>query len=347
MAINENTLAAVAQIRRDLDAMSRAQTVALTRAWVEAWDALGPEFTTALVELLQGSPDPVVRAAVVRKNARLQQALKQARATLVELARTTGEIAVKDAAQVVLDAVSSHAAIVGSQLPPGAAAAGVSFTRTSPEALAWIVERTTQQIHSAARPLPAEVVRLMRQELVRGIAVGENPRRTAERLVKRAETRFNGGLTRALTIARTETLDAHRAATQASEKTNKDILAEWEWFANLDRRTCPSCIAKHGQHFPLSEPGPDDHQNGRCTRITVTKSWAELGFKNITEPEPITQDSKAWFENLTLDTQRAIMGPARLELLNSGKITWDDLSQKVETPGWRDSYRTPSVKSLV
>lgn len=344
MAVTAETLRIVTQLRRQLDVMTDAQTLALTKAWVEAWDVLMPEFQAALVELI-GAADGNVPYKTVAANIRLRDALRHTRQMLDELAAQTNGVVTNDLSQAVLDAVDGHAALIGSQMPPQTAGATVSFTRMSPDALAAIVERTTQQIHAATKPLPADVVRVMKRELVRGIVVGENPNRTAARIVKQAEGRFNGGLTRALTIARTETLDAHRAATKASESANKDILEEWEWHAALNARTCPSCWAKHGTRHPLDEDGPNDHQNGRCARVTITKSWRDLGF-DIDEPEPLTPDAEAVFQSLTPETQKAIMGPERLRMLQDGEISWADLSTVKHTDGWRDSHTVTPVKDL-
>lgn len=346
MAVTTETLRIVDRLRRDLERMTDAQTLALTRAWVEAWDVLAPEFQAALVELMAGAVNGKISRAAVAKNIRMRDALQTARTMLDELASLTRATVSNDVGQAVLDALDGHAAIVGSQLPPNAASAGVSFTRMSPDALATIVDRTTSQIHASTKPLPADVERVMKRELIRGIAVGDNPNRTAARILQQTEGRFNGGLTRALTIARTETLDAHRAATKASEQANKTILEEWEWHASLGARTCPSCWAKHGTRHPLDEDGPNDHQNGRCARVTVTKSWKDLGF-DIEEPAPATKDAQAVFNELTPETQRDIMGAQRLDLLQSGKVSWADLTTVRQTDGWRDSHVVVPVKDLL
>jgi SPP1 gp7 family putative phage head morphogenesis protein len=346
VAITSETLRIVDRIRKDLTTMTDAQTFALAKAWAEAWDVLAPDFTDSLLDLMASAKDGRVPASVVARSTRLRDAMQATRAVLDELAATTEGVITNDISPAVLDAVDGHAALIGSQLPPNSASAGISFTRMSPDALAAIVERTTQQIHSSVMPLPADVERVMKRELIRGIAVGQNPRKTAARIVAQSEQRFNGGLTRALTIARTETLDAHREATMASEKANKAILEEWEWSASLSARTCPSCWAKHGTRHPLDEAGPLDHQNGRCARVTVAKSWKDLGF-NIKEPENVTQDAEAAFNNLIPDTQKQIMGAQRLELLQSGQISWADLSTKHQTDGWRDSYGATPVKDLI
>ncbi|MGC0237286.1 phage minor head protein [Arthrobacter sp. SD76] len=347
MAVTAETLRIVADLRARLERMTDAQTLALTRAWVDTWDVLAPEFQTALVELMGQASNGAVSRSVVAKNIRLRDALQATREMLDTLAAQTETVVSNDVGAAVLDAVDGHSALISSQLPANTAAAGVSFTRLSPDALAAIVERTTGQIHSATLPLPADVEQAMKKQLIRGITVGENPRRVAARILDATEQRFNGGLTRALTISRTEMLDAHRAATQASEKVNKDILEEWEWHAALNARTCPSCWVKHGTRYPLDVPGPDDHQNGRCTRVSVTKSWADLGFKGVTEPPSLTPDALTEFNNLTPESQRAIMGPTRLELLQSGKIQWADLSTVKHTDGWRDSHVATPVKDLL
>lgn len=345
MAVNAATLSAVEELRRQLLNMTDVQTLALTQAWVNAWDELLPEFEDAVDDLLSRAKDGRVTRTAAARSVRLRGALEAAREYLEALAPEAADIITRDVPALLSGAVEGHARLVQTQLPPGAAGAGITFARVPEEALAAMVARTTETIHSLTRPLPADVVRQMKKNLVRGIAVGDNPRTTAARIVREAEGRFNGGLTRALVISRTETLDAHRAATQMSEKANRDILTEWEWHASLDRRTCPSCLGKHGQRFPLEDGGPYDHHQGRCARVSVTKSWKDLGF-DIPEPPSETPDAETWFNGLTEGTQKDIMGAERLRLLQEGKISWADLSTKVKTDGWRDSYHPTPLKAL-
>lgn len=348
MAVTTNTLDAVAKLRRRLVEMTDEQTLALTAAWVQAWDELLPEFEAAIAELVN-SADPAtgrVSRAAADKSLRLRGALEATRAHLDVLAPQSADIMVQDLTTVMFESIEGHAQIVTSQLPPGAAVAGVSFSRAPEDALAAIVARTTEQIHSSTQPLPDDVVAAMKRHLIRGIGVGENPRRVAARLIKETESRFNGGLNRALVISRTEMLDAHRAATKASEEANKDILTGWYWSATLDRRTCPSCLAKHGNRYELTDDGPLDHQQGRCSRVSITKTWKELGFKNVPEPPSEVPDAKAWFDSLDAKTQAGIMGAERLQLLQDGTIQWADLSTKRQTDGWRDSYGVTPLKNL-
>lgn len=344
MAITDETLLIAADTKRRLRTMSDAQVVALTRAWVDAWDSLGPEFHEALLEVI-GDGKTRVPYSKVAKSRRLKDALRQARTTLDELAAQTRVTVTNDLASAVLDAADTHLAVSRSQMPPGAAGVGINFDAMSRTALDAIVLRSTEQIHALSRPLPAEVERMMKRELVRAIAVGDNPRTTASRILRGAEGQFNGGLARAATIARTELLDAHRSGALTAAQQNKDLLTGWFWSASLDGRTCPSCLANHGTFHPIDEFGPIDHHQGRCARIDKTKSWRDLGF-DIDEPEDAIPDAEAWFGNLTEDSQRQIMGPAKLKLLQDGDIQWADLTKRVETPGWRDSMTNTRVKDL-
>lgn len=238
--------------------------------------------------------------------------------------------------------------IIASQFPAEAgdqAALGVRFGTVPADQISAIVKRTTQQVTKLTWPISRAATEAMKRELVRGVAMGLNPRESARHLMQRLEGQFNGGLARALNIARTEILDAHRAAAAASQEENSETLAGWVWTAKLDARTCPSCWAQHGQLHPLEEPGPLDHQSGRCARTPKTKSWKELGF-DVPEPADWLPDAEEAFAALSRADQLKIMGAVRLAALHRGDISWADLSKLRRTDGWRDSYGVTPLKDL-
>jgi hypothetical protein len=109
---------------------------------------------------------------------------------------------------------------------------------------------------------------------------------------------------------------------------------------------CEACWAMDGQVFDLDVDGPDDHQNGRCTRTPVTKTWRELGF-DVDEPEDQRPNAEDVFRGLTEDQQLKIMGPTRLAGLNDGTIAWADLAQERTTTGWRRSFTPTPVRDLI
>lgn len=336
-------------MRAAVDALVDGVTRALTKAWVTAWDELMWEVGDAITELQQlGNGRWPARAQVLR-NQRAMLALDVVRRALERLAvqaRTETSAAAADAADI---AARRTGRIIASQFPGVAgdpAVLAVRFDRVPADQISAIVQRTTQQVTALTWPLSSQATDMMKRELIRGMAMGDNPRESARRMLKRLEGGFNGGLARALNIARTEVLDAHRMAAAASQDANAETLAGWVWNAKLDARTCPSCWAQHGKVHPLEEPGPLDHQSGRCSRTPKTKSWKDLGF-DVPEPPDILPDAEQVFAALPEADQLAIMGAARLVALQRGDITWADLSQRRTTSGWRDSFGVTPLKDLL
>jgi len=349
MAVTADTLRLTNDLRIAINAETTAATRTLVQAWIRAWDQIYIAWLDAITDLLAASTDG--RWPTRAQIARAERARRALEVSLRELERLASHAAVTitdRAGRVIEIGAGGQSRIIASQMPPaagGMATLAVRFDRVSPEAIRAIVLRTTEQITALTRPLSSAAIEAIRQALIRGVAIGENPRVAARRMLERVEGAFNGGLTRALTIARTEMLDAYRTAAAAAHDANSDVLKGWQWQATLDARTCPSCWSKHGTVFDLDVPGPADHQQGRCARTPVTKSWRELGFA-IPEPPSVMPDARQVFDALPRADQLQIMGARRLELLRAGRIGWDDLSAVRRTPGWRDSYGARPVKDL-
>lgn len=349
MAANREVLRLLRGLRIELGATVDQSVRDLTKAWAVAWDELAREWNAAIEDLIataEAGQWPS-RSQVYRAD-RAMRVLDITRDRLDQLADQAGVRILQIVPEVTTAAAEWQSRVVAAQMPAQAGsqvALTAAFDRVDPLSLEAIVTRTTQQVTSLTQPLSARATAAMNSTLVRGIALGDNPRRTAREMLRRVEGDFNGGLTRALTIARTETLDAHRAAAHAQDLANRDVLQAWEWLATLDHRTCSSCLGMHGTRHELDEQGPNDHQNGRCARVTVTKTWRELGF-NVAEPPSVMPSAQDWFNDQDEATQLSIMGPARLELLQSGRISWTDLSTVRKTAGWRDSHAPTPVSAL-
>ena len=177
----------------------------------------------------------------------------------------------------------------------------------------------------------------MRRELVRSVAVGDNPREAARRMLQAVQDGFNGGLTRALVISRTEMLDAHRRAAQAFRTANRDVIDGWRWMCDLSTRSCPACVGMHGTIHPADEPGPAGHQQCRCVAVPVAKSWRDLGF-DVEEPPDRFPDADRWFDGLPEADRRELLGPSRYEAWQAGDYPRDRWATVRSTDGWRDSY---------
>lgn len=349
MAINRDTLRLLDGMRISMLQPIDHAAASLVRAWGIAWNELAGEWDAALQDLVAASKDghwPSRRQ--IARAARAKRAMELTRAALHDLTRDLPVVVTQALPAMTRDAVEWSNRLTASQYPLHAGSPAqiiATFSRVDDAALDAIVRRTTGQVTALSRPLSGQAEQAMRSSLIRGIAVGENPRRAAQVMFDRVHGAFNGGRNRALVIARTEMLDAHRAAGAAQDQANADVLAGWQWVAQLDRRTCPSCWAQHGSMHSLDELGPNDHQQGRCARVPVSKSWRQLGF-DIDEPPSILPDAQTVFRQMPRTDQMAVMGTKRLELLDSGKASWGDLSVKRSTAGWRDSYAPRPVSDL-
>jgi SPP1 gp7 family putative phage head morphogenesis protein len=335
VATSKTTLRHARQIRVVIDDSVEQALADLVKQWGVAWDAVADEWRAAVAELSAARVDGRWPSrTVILRNARVQAAMQITSGKLDELSRNAGIRIVQGIPDLLTAQEDALLNLITSQVPDSVT---VDWARVSDRQLEAIVKRTTRQVESSLRPLPRDVSATMKQELIRGVATGTNPNRVADLLIKRFGARFDGGLWRARGLARTEMLDATRDAALESRKANRAVLDGWTWLCALSARTCPSCLAMNGREFGVDEPGPDDHQCGRCTAVPRVKSWKELG---IDAPEPVSQfpDAQAWFGQQTPKVQQQIMGDKRLAALNSGKLNWDQIPVQRQNPGWRRSF---------
>lgn len=349
MAINQRTLRLLRQLATTVGEHTDDTTRHLTAAWVRAWDELAPAWQQAITDIVTRAaaggqwPAPWQLARVDR----LATAVTATSTTLDGLAVQAGLTTAAGVGTVVAATAAAEPALIASQLPArlAAAAAAEYAAALNPTALDIIVQRTGDQITARTRPLSDAAMAAVRRSLIRGIAIGDHPHTAARDMMRRVEGDINGGLTRAIVIARTEMLDAYRTTSRYVHAANADVLAGWTWWSSRDTRTCPACWVMHGTVHPLEQDGPLDHQQGRCARLPKLKPWTQLG---IPEPEPadLPVDARAQFDALPPQRQLAILGRARLDLLRSGRIEWTDLVTRRDTPGWRTSYVPTTLRDL-
>lgn len=342
MAVTGRTLRFQRGLEQQLAEITDLQVRDLVRAWAEAWNEIQPDLTAVLLDMLLDG-DRVTRAQLLRST-RLRKALAVIADSLQQLADDAGVRLTADLDDIVEQAGSAQASVIDSQLPVNSAHLVDldAWSRVDDRQIAAIVKRSTEQITSLTRPLSGEAYTALRRELIRGVASGSNPRATAARIVARAERAFNGGLTRALVIARTETLDAHRAAAAIGQAQHADVLKGWVWTAAMSNRTCPACFGMNGTEFPLTTPGPEGHQQCRCSRVPVVRSWKDLGY-DVEEPPSLLPDSQSFFDGLSADEQRSILGPKRFAAYQAGGFPMSAWAVRQTNPGWRDSYVTAGV----
>lgn len=333
------------ELQRIVDGHVDAVVGDLIRAWARGWNEVSADWDRAVAQILaEGRAGDLTAAEVFRLTA-VRAALGVSIEALRRLSTDAVTITVGRVPALAAATATGELRMIAAQLPdafggPEALSSGYGH------ALEAIVNRTTQQVTSLARPIADDAYQAMLAELTRGVALGVNPQVVGRRIIQRTRGGFDGGLSRATRIARTEMLDAHRNAAHAVDQTNADVLAGWRWNAKLSRTTCPACLSMSGREFPVEVPGPHGHVNCRCARTPVTKSWAQLGFAGMEDTRPAAPDPEAWFWSQPRAVQLAIMGPTRLRLLEEHAVTWDDLAVEVHNPGWRTSYQPRTLTDL-
>ena len=334
-----------------LDSLLDEQQRALIAAWITTWDQVSGELLAALDELTAANVNGTVTRAQMLRSRRLQAALQAVVDALDQVATQAGVTISFNLHAALSDSVSYQVRMVAAQLPREIGAGvtrtiGTSVIAASPEQVTAIVQRVTQRITSQTWALSLEARRAIKRELLRSIAVGSNPRVAARRAVASVEGIFEGGLGRALTIARTEQIDAHREAARIVHDANSDVLAGWTWVAHLGPRTCRACLAMHGREFPLTQAGPEGHQRCRCVRVPRTKTWAELGITGVKDRKPAIKDAEQHFRSLPVEDQKAILGANGYAAWKAGLYPMSDWVRKQKNDGWRDSWtatRPPAV----
>ena len=352
MTVNRRTLAALLAQQKALDAIQDDQQRLLAIRWAKTWDRLESELRTRTLEIAQLGDDAGADAIV--RHIKASRALSDVTGHLTALLATSQDISIAGARQMIARAASDQQALIATQLPPGFT---LNLLRHDPGQLEAIVKRTLDQITVRHYYLNQRATESMKQALVNAVAIGDNPTVAAEHMVKAVQGQFEGGLARATVIARTEQLDAYRSAAQLEQNRHADVMAGWQWCANLSSaRTCPSCLSMHGTIHDVDEPGPIDHHQGRCARVPCTKTWEQLGFHGIPEPPGAIKagDGIRWLEQQPDDVQSKIMGPKRLNAWKSGDYPPEDWSVRISHTSrdehgrvrqdWRDSIHVGPVR---
>lgn len=336
----------------DLDTAAKAYRAALDAREAQAVRELVAAYRDA-ARAIEAELNPLLRAISAAREAgedvrpswllregRLSSLLSQVEAQMLRLAplaaRTTTSL------QVDAAAISEQHAfeLARTASGPSPVSLSISWNRMSPatvEAFLGFAGDGSPLGQLFASLGPAVAARI-RSEMIRGLVMGRGPRDVARRV--RGATGI--GLTRALTIARTEMHRAARAASAESYRANRDVVKGMMWHCALDGRSCAACIAMHGVELALNE-SVDGHPNCRCVAIPITKSWAELGFSGIPDERPAVQSGESWFARQPEAVQRRILAPGKYAAYREGRISLADLVTRERSARWGTMRRESSL----
>ena len=210
-------------------------------------------------------------------------------------------------------------------IKPEAAELGVDFNKLSTQTVENMAGALGDgsPLNKILGRLAPDAKRIVNQGLMNGIIEGRNPKAIA----KEIEYGLNRNLTRALTIARTETNRAYRETAHQTYNENDDVLDGWYWVAAKSERTCNACLALDGTFHPLSER-MSSHPNCRCVAAPGIKGQT-LEYETGSE----------WFAKQSAAKQREMLGSEAIyDAYRSGKIELSDLVGKKNNPVWGAQY---------
>lgn len=169
------------------------------------------------------------------------------------------------------------------------------------------------------------------ESLIRSTALGINPRQTAREMSKA----MGQGLTRLLSIARTEQLRVYRDAARRSYQ-ESGVVSAYKRIATRDMRVCAACLLDDGRVYPLSADFPE-HVNGRCATIPVVKGLPVITWKY----------GPQWLIEQEPDVQRGILGAGRYEAWQAGQINLSDIVKIIPNDTWGPSIQPRPLKELM
>jgi hypothetical protein len=124
-------------------------------------------------------------------------------------------------------------------------------------------------------------------------------------------------------------------------------LSDWLWVAQLDTKTCPSCIALHGTRHPFYEEFYD-HPHGRCIPVPlVTELPLWVGDRDYEIRNPNVGSGEEWFSLLDSQVQKDILGPAMFNAWQAGAVSLQDMSVITDNPAYGRIARRASLVELL
>ena len=116
-----------------------------------------------------------------------------------------------------------------------------------------------------------EMSKSIMQEITDGMLRGSSPREVAKAISERVDV----SQSRAVTIARTESMKGYN--TGATTRYKQRGVERVEWLATTSERTCDYCSSMDGRTFPLDDsPDMPAHVNCRCCWLPVIPKLEDL-----------------------------------------------------------------------
>lgn len=169
-------------------------------------------------------------------------------------------------------------------------------------------------------------------QLLRGAALGWNPRKTAAAAKKAGLVQ---GLNHILLVYRDQQIRNYREAQLDAYNANPYVYGYMRLAAKNDR-TCAACLRLDGEIYELGEH-MQIHPQDRCAIIPLIEG----------QPLPQWKRGLDWLREQSPETQRKVLGRQRFELWQQGLFDLNELATVGNHPVWGPTARVTPVKALL
>lgn len=169
-------------------------------------------------------------------------------------------------------------------------------------------------------------------QLLRGAALGWNPRKTAAAAKKAGLVQ---GLNHILLVYRDQQIRNYREAQLDAYNANPYVYGYMRLAAKNDR-TCAACLRLDGEIYELGEHMPL-HPQDRCAIIPLIEG----------QPLPQWKRGLDWLREQSPEAQRKVLGRQRFELWRQGLFDLNELATVGNHPVWGPTARVTPVKALL
>lgn len=165
-------------------------------------------------------------------------------------------------------------------------------------------------------------------KLIEGVALGRNPRVIAREMAQASGM----SLARALNVARTEQIRAYRESSR--QLYQQAGITQYRRLAAKNPRTCAVCLALSGRIYDTAQV-MHSHVSCRCVQLPIVPGYNFPPF----------QSAQEWFAEQDEDTQRAVLGPGRLDLYRRG-VPLGAMVELYDDPIWGPQARARTLAQI-
>jgi SPP1 gp7 family putative phage head morphogenesis protein len=329
--VAENIYDVAQSFRKALLKREREAATRLVKAYGSAYERLSAQLKilTDQIEKARAAGEMVSEAWLLRQE-RYRALLGQVIKEIGKFADLAGSVITAEQRRAVNQALQDSERLLLSAIEQAPEGISTEFNRVNKGAVENLVGflGDGSPLKSLLDELPRDAAAKVSRGLTDGIIRGRNPKAIAREI----RAGLNGNLTRALRIARTETLRAYREASHQTYQENSDVLEGWIWLSALGSRSCIACIALHGT-FHLLDERMKSHISCRCTQVPAVKGQ-DLGIQKGTD----------WFKKQLAKVQREIFDQEdKYKAYKAGKVKLEDFVSLRRSPEWGDSYQVLSL----